>query len=136
MKTRILFTVLIVTVALCMGLTSCMTTNEGVGGGALTIHYYRYDQNYEGWNLWVWYSDPGEEGQPYEFGPPGEDGWVTARISMPSYVMEYGYIVRKSVPGNDWDAKDITDDRFSRSREIWVVTEDTRTYSTMPNIRR
>jgi len=133
---KTLFIALIITAALCMGLSSCMTTPEGGSSGSLTIHYYRYDQNYDGWNLWVWYSDPGEEGQGYEFGAPDENGWVTASIPMPSYVMEFGYIVRKSVPGNDWDSKDITDDRFHRNREIWVVTEDARTYSTMPNIKK
>ena len=26
----------------------------------LTVHYYRYDQDYSGWNLWVWHgNEPG-----------------------------------------------------------------------------
>ena len=31
----------------------------------LTIHYLRYDENYEPWNLWLWAE--GSEGSVYEF---------------------------------------------------------------------
>ncbi|WP_347073802.1 pullulanase-associated domain-containing protein, partial [Escherichia coli] len=35
----------------------------------VTIHYARYDQNYEGWDLWVW--PDGKDGQAVQF--KGED---------------------------------------------------------------
>ena len=136
MKTKIALGLFILfAVVLGIGFTSCMSLPEG-GSHMITIHYYRYDKFYDGWNLWVWPADPGDEGQGYYFGEPDEEGWVTARVPLDAFVSEYGYIVRKSIPGNDWDAKDIQDDRFARAREIWVISEDPRTYTSKPNISR
>jgi len=136
MKTKIMFGAIVVLALFCAGLTACMSLPEGGSSSTVTIHYYRYDKFYDGWNLWVWPADPGDEGQGYNFGAPDEEGWVTGKISIPSYVVEYGYIVRKSVPVNDWDAKDIQEDRFARAKEIWVVTEDPRTYTSKPGIKK
>jgi len=135
MKTKLKRGVLITLAALlCLcGFVSCFSTPEKSGDGeGIVIHYYRSDKNYEGWNLWVWPSDPGEEGKGYLFGPPDAEGWVTSRVPLASFVMEYGYIVRKSTPSNAWEAKDYEDDRHSSAREIWVISRDAKTYTSKP----
>ncbi|MCL2065983.1 MAG: hypothetical protein FWG99_00765 [Treponema sp.] len=138
MKTKIRIGALIALAALLftgVAVTSCMSVP---GGGSdsdpAIIHYYRYDQKYdEGWNLWIW-EVGGPEGSGYEFGSPDAEGWVTGTIPMESYVEEFGYIVRKSTPGNDWEDKDVADDRFSKAREIWIITGDPATYTSKPEL--
>jgi len=137
MKTKLKLGVLIAVAALaCLcGFASCFSTPAAGEGGkeGVTIHYYRPDQNYEGWNLWVWPSDPGgEEGKSYLFGAPDSEGWVTSEVPLASFVLEYGYIVRKSTPSNAWEAKDIEEDRLTPVKEIWVKSQDAKTYSSKP----
>ena len=44
----------------------------------LRVHYYRYDQDYTGWELWIW--EKGREGSLYMFN-----------------FQEYLMVIRKSV---------------------------------------
>jgi pullulanase len=92
----------------------------------LTIHYYRYDKNYEGWNLWVWPS--GKEGAAYKF--TGEDAFgkvATFTVPNMSASDKVGFIVRYSKPGGDeWADREfgdrfITDIKEDGTAEIWVV---------------
>ncbi len=71
----------------------------------LTVHYHRFDDNYEGWNLWIW--DTGKEGEAYYFSETDDFGQVT-RIHFDDDLSNPGIIVRL---GN-WEKKDITSDRF------------------------
>ena len=90
------------------------------------IHYYRYDQNYDGWNLWVWQNLPtASEGLPYTFEEDDTDtifnyGGVVSKISLSDNLegsTRLGFIVRK----NEWEEKDIDNDRFI---DITETTED------------
>ena len=98
----------------------------------LTVHYYRYDQDYSGWNLWVWHgNEPGRE-----VGFTAADAFgVVGRVefSQITDAEEVGFVIRRSVGGNPWAEKDGEGDRLFPSI-IWMVRE-TSTYGscrTMP----
>lgn len=77
----------------------------------LVIHYYRYDDAYGPWSLWLWPNEPTPgEGANYTF--DGEDGFgktlsITVSTSPLAGSTRIGFIVRD---GN-WN-KDIAQDRF------------------------
>ncbi|MGV8153986.1 MAG: pullulanase-associated domain-containing protein [Alkaliphilus sp.] len=80
----------------------------------LSIHYDRHDDDYEGWNLWLWRE--GQEGASFEFADEDEDGKV-ANITLEnmSGIEKIGFVIRRSIEGNDWAEKDIEEDRFIRA---------------------
>ena len=100
----------------------------------LTIHYLRYDENYEPWNLWLWAE--GSEGSVYEF-TESDDYGVVAKATIPgsSGAASIGFIVRT----NDW-TKDVAEDRFvtefdqNHSAEIWLVEADPTIYFEIPEL--
>ncbi len=73
----------------------------------VTIHYHRFDDNYDDWNLWVW--TDGVEGKQYDF--KAEDGFgKKAEIVLEDIgsAEKLGFIVRKG----EWASKDVEVDRF------------------------
>ncbi|TDL32080.1 type I pullulanase [Jeotgalibacillus sp. S-D1] len=91
----------------------------------LTVHYYRYDQQYEGWDLWTW---PGTgDGQAVEFTEEDDFGKV-ANVTLEDEEAfdQIGLIVRKNIGDNDWADREFGD-RFIRNisedgkAEIWLV---------------
>jgi pullulanase len=106
---------------------------EGGGETAViwTVHYQRAEADYDGWDLWLWPTQPNGEGKGYTFGAPDEENWVTAGAELPDYVTEIGVIVRQG--GDGWAAKDIEDDRFATSREIWLISGDETIYTEKPS---
>lgn len=72
----------------------------------ITVHYHRFDDNYDDWNLWIW--TKGVEGQQYDF--TGEDSFgkkaelVLENIGSAEAVE---FIVRKG----EWASKDVEVDR-------------------------
>lgn len=98
----------------------------------LIIHYYRYNEDYQGWNLWIWPVEPvGAEGKAYEFTSKDDFG-VKAVVELPGKVTKVGIIVRK---GN-WEAKDVAVDRFisgiSGSKEVWLIEGEEQIYTSQP----
>lgn len=101
----------------------------------LIIHYYRHDSNYAGWNLWMWSGQ--EPGQQVDF-TERDDFGVTAKLVLKeqSDAGEVGLIVRKSLPGVPWAAKDGVRDRciplYHSSKhgllEVWLMQDDPRIY--------
>ena len=97
----------------------------------VTVHYYRYDGEYDGWNLWMWAGNQG--GRSVSFIKEDETG-LTANTTFDDLtnVTSLGIIVRKSVPGNDWAAKDVEQDRFiplfrsdrDGNIEVWLMQND------------
>ncbi|RLQ95565.1 type I pullulanase [Falsibacillus albus] len=90
------------------------------------IHYHRYDQNYDGWNLWVW--NPEHDGQKVNFDAMDDYGKVAeVELNDPDGIEKLGFIVRKSTEGNDWASKDIDHDRYitrfdaDGTAEVWLV---------------
>jgi pullulanase len=101
----------------------------------LTVHYYRHDGSYAGWNLWIW--EPDSPGRQVDFTEQDQFGAV-ARITLreQSDAAELGLIPRKSAPGLPWAAKDGTRDRFiplyyasDHGRlAVWLMQDDPRIY--------
>lgn len=81
---------------------------SGQGKETLTleIHYIRQEEDYEGWNLWLW--QEGEEGQAYSF--QIEEGGACSQITLDRVDedAQIGILIRKG----DWEEKDIEEDRF------------------------
>lgn len=75
----------------------------------LEIHYIRYDENYEGWNLWLWQEgQEGQEGQEYSFRADEKGVFTEVTLYHVEESTRVGLLVRKG----DWEEKDIAEDRF------------------------
>ena len=91
-------------------------------GKTLIVHYGgRSDNNYEGWNLWLW--EEGREGQQVSFTETDSFGQI-AVYQTNRTPANIGFIVRL----NEWEAKDIAEDRFVAMDadvvEIWITSEE------------
>jgi pullulanase len=88
----------------------------------LRVHYYRYDQDYTGWDLWIW--EKGMEGSPHMFnyqemldGDPGKIAKV-AEIDVSGFMSDQaGIIVRRG----GWHERDLLIDRY------FTITDSART---------
>ncbi|MBM7584128.1 pullulanase [Bacillus pakistanensis] len=96
------------------------------------LHYYRNDEKYEDWNLWIW--NPGKEGRRVNFTGVDEFGKVAEfTLSDPDGIQKLGFILRKSVNGNDWAEKEFND-RFIMNfneegeAEVWIAQGQERIY--------
>ncbi len=80
-------------------------------GETLVVHYYRFDMQYDDWNLWLWQNEPDSgDGQAYDFNGEDDFGQVlTLDLSSTNMAgaTRIGFIVRT----NNWD-KDVAEDRF------------------------
>ena len=89
-------------------------------GTTFIVHYGgREDNNYSGWNLWVW--EEGHDGEMVEF--TADDSFGKVAVYQCKYnTSKIGYIVRL----NNWEAKDVDADRFvditGDTVEIWVTS--------------
>ena len=104
------------------------------GDKSLTVHYVRYDDEYDPWNLWLWAE--GQEGSVYEFSETDDFGVVAyATIPNSSDSASIGIIVRT----NDWE-KDVSEDRFisnfdsSGHAEVWLVQGESEIYFEIPEV--
>lgn len=72
----------------------------------IKLHYNRPDGDYENWNVWAW-SDgmEGLDGARYDFKQENNETVATIILDGRKSI-EFGYIVRKSVEGNEWAEKD------------------------------
>ena len=86
--------------------TSALPENESV---FVKIRYSREDSNYDGWNLWVWEQD--KEGKRVDFiGEDSEGKFAVVETSKEAEKL--GFIIRKSVEGNEWAEKVFNDDKL------------------------
>src|SRR5690554_4425743 len=99
----------------------------------LRIHYYRYDQDYTGWDLWIW--EKGQEGSPFMFNQQellnGDPTRVfkIAEIDVSGFTSnDIGLIVRRG----GWHERDLHIDRFytfsdnaKNSTEYIYLVQDT-----------
>jgi len=77
----------------------------------LVVHYYRYDQDYAPWSLWLWQASP-DKGEGSQFNFDSDDAYGTVlTLSLAGTALEgsdsVGFIVRDA----DWN-KDVAADRF------------------------
>ena len=103
----------------------------------LIINYYRFDEDYSNWNLWLWQHQPtSEEGRSHNFNATHESGAVRFEYDLDGTYLEnateIGFIVRKG----SWESREPGGDRFidmtspdaSGNVEVFIVTEDTNVY--------
>jgi len=135
-RSSFFFPVFMAVILLSAVFFSCTGMAPFTGENTLIVHYYRFNRDYDGWNVWVWPSEPGGDGAGYSFGFRRAGGFVTAYIDLKSDVKETGYIIRRKAGGNDWAEKDTNDDRFTRAREIWVIQGDPETYTQRPDVSK
>lgn len=109
----------------------------------LVFHYYRYDGDYEGWNLWIWGDQ--EPGRSLEFGAEDDYGYVARTIlRQQTDGGELGFLLRRSILGNAWSSKDGVRDRYlpfyrtdqGGKLEIWLMQEDARIYYQASDVER
>ena len=105
----------------------------------ITVHYQRYDNDYTGWNLWLW--PKGKDGAGYTFTGTDDFG-VVGTFTVPNTAAsdEVGIIARLSTESNAWAAKDVSVDRFitrfsaDGKAEIWLVQDDEQIYYAKPTL--
>ncbi len=103
----------------------------------LIINYYRFDEQYDNWNVWLWQSQPtSENGQAHQFNSTHESGAVQLEYDLTGSYLEnaeeIGFIVRYG----SWQAREPGGDRFidmsepdaSGVVEVFIVSEDTNVY--------
>ncbi len=94
----------------------------------LRIHYKRFDDNYENWNLWVW--EFGKEGKGVNFTGTDDYGvYLDVQLNKNEMPEKVGFIVRYG----DWEKKDISMDRFvsitSDKTDVYILQGDQNVYS-------
>ena len=119
-KQRGLSLLIAVTLLVSFVLSMIDTPVVEAAGSTLIIHYGgREDNNYDGWNAWVW--EEGKEGQSIAFKAEDDYGKI-AVLQTSSQPEKMGFIIRL----NDWEDKDIASDRMIEMKsgvtEIWVTS--------------
>ncbi|QTA38664.1 type I pullulanase [Thermosipho ferrireducens] len=100
----------------------------------IVVHYHRFDNNYEGWNLWIWPMKPTPmEGKAYQFTEKDDFG-VVAVVKLDMDLQQVGIIVRL----NEWQAKDVAKDRFvdikDGKAEVWILQGVEEIYTNKPDV--
>jgi pullulanase len=91
--------------------TSGTSQPSGDIGDTIIFRYKRLDNNYENWNMWIWAS--GFDGMRYDFEQTDDYGsYLTIDLADYPDTYLFGFIVRKSLPNDEWSAKDTSADRF------------------------
>ncbi|MGC9219078.1 MAG: type I pullulanase [Athalassotoga sp.] len=135
------FIFLAVVIILVISTAFAQFTSVGAGKDAsdfgaktvVIIHYHRFNNDYAGWNLWVWPTEPvGHNGKAYQFEYKDSYG-PYAIIKFDHKYTQVGFIVRL----NDWQEKDVAINRYidipkSGVAEIWVLEGQT-SYWTNPD---
>ncbi len=103
-------------------------TPPAEGQVAVNLHYYRYDNVYDGWNVWFW--PKGGDGVATNF-TSQKDKFKVATYNVDASAGELGFIVRL----NEWEAKDTDGDRFvdlSKAKDgkldIYIIESDANVY--------
>lgn len=113
------FLMLVMTVLTCL----VPGMEAQAAGTTLIVHYGgRSDNNYDGWNLWIW--EEGRDGQQVSFTESDSFGQI-AIYQTNRKPASIGFIVRL----NQWEDKDVAEDRFVAIDkdivEIWVTSGET-----------
>ena len=90
------------------------------GGARVTFNYFRPDQNYNGWNMWLWAKGTGSIKDQNDFTSDvriGDMNWKSLTATTDGAVTPdeddnlIGFLVRL----NNWEEKDVEADRFVTS---------------------
>lgn len=123
----------ILSITLAVMLIALMTVVPSVSADTdsktVILHYNRPDGDYDGWNIWIW--PDGKDGKSVKFTDTDSFGKV-ALYSFSGDSTKAGVIVRL----NDWEAKDIEDDRFiditGEVTEVWINSGVSEILTTAP----
>ena len=86
------------------------------------LHYHRPDGKYENWNVWTW---DASSSAVVQFTSDDENGGKVAEIKLPGRTASVmNYIIRRSIPGNDWAEKDFEKDCCIDLSEVLSGTVD------------
>lgn len=109
---------------------------EGENKVQINLHYHRYDEAYDGWNIWFWPKDG--EGKAYDFN--GEDDFgkvLTVALDKTEGLESAGFIIRL----NEWEMKDYDSDRFidlslakDNSVDVYLLQGDSNIYTDISEI--
>src|SRR5690606_283693 len=106
---------------------------------SVTIHYHRFDGDYNGVGIWTWDEGQARTPEPAEIFPAGTDDYGPyfvidpAQYGPPEKAAAIGFIPRRQ---GDWNRKDGTD-RFWRpemGERIWLIGNDPAVYTEKPDV--
>ncbi len=115
-------------------------------GQSISIHYYRFDNDYSGWALWLWEMG-GTDGKEYQFTSTDDYG-AYAQISLTNWsanvlTKNLGIIVKSK---GSWAQKDVESDRtiyFSQLNKdasdtyhVYLKTNDPTIYTDASEVER
>ncbi len=136
MKKYVFLIILFISIAFSYNAVATNKTAADFGAKTvLIVHYHRFDNNYNGWNLWVWPHKPQSlEGKAYSFTNKDSYG-VYAIVKFNTAYTELGYIVRL----NNWQEKDVLEDRFMKIgkngvTEIWLLQGEKQPFLSVKDI--
>lgn len=97
----------------------------------LTVHYHRYDGNYDGWNLWIW--PDGGDGKEVQFSEEDDFGKVARTTIDVKDIDKIGLITKQSQDGNAWAQKEFGDRFVTKfngdgTAEIWLIQGQEKIY--------
>lgn len=97
-------------------------TSKNPYQGKYKIHYFRFDRRtFPGWNVWAWNGE--KTSGSLKFTEETDFGKLAA-------IEHNNAIIRYSVPGNEWKAKETDDISFSEDkREVFIVEGDKEIYT-------
>ena len=108
----------------------------------LTFHYYRFDGDYQGWNLWLW--GGAEPGRSIEFTEDDAYGAVARTVlRQQTDATDLGFLLRKSTSEESWAQKD-GGDRFlplyhaslDGKLDVYLMQEDHHIYYQAEDVDR
>lgn len=101
--------------------TTAESKQEGTGNEpqniTVNLHYLREDGNYEGWNVWFWTVG---DGWANEFSADTDENGAVTSYVFEAGTKSIGFIVRL----NEWESKDIEEDRYIDTSSILAGTVD------------
>ncbi len=130
-KMTTLMVSLMFVIAACGGTTTSSSSGNAIldpldlpaeSEPTIIFHYNRPDALYENWNMWIWAL--GYEGAGYQFdGETTYGKYLREPLSRWAGSDVIGFIVRKSLPNEDWNSKDTSANRFVNLSE-WTANEN------------
>lgn len=97
--------------------TSTVANAEAPTDITLNLHYLRDDNDYTGWNVWLWTTG---DGKAYQFDENITDTGAVTTAHFNAGTKSIGFIVRL----NEWEAKDVEEDQFIDTSSILAGTVD------------
>lgn len=91
-----------------------------------TINYYRYDEDYRNWNLWLWID--GEDGQEYAFNKDMQEGFYQGQHILPA--SEVNIIPRRG-HWEDQETARRAKVQEGNEVEVWLIQDVEEVYYSM-----